>query len=244
MPDLPNQDVAVPPLHSQTTQLLPGGHWTCQVRSASSARAKWADVAQSPHECWTRLPTAMHLAGCAWLATGLAMNKAGDSCPMQARVRLGWRLHEAASDSMPVTSLCSGMRRALLYCCLFAIVFEHAAPPHLNEAPPSWPAWGLSSFAVYSGSDSSPPLGMAAGGVPQAPKVTLAGRLQMLTPLDVGWCTLASAGPVLLYTVADDLQLKTAPEVWCAPSCRPAPEGAAMLDRHHGTAWRSGLHFG
>ena len=162
---------------------------------------------------------------------------------MQARVRLGWRLHEAPSDSMPVTSLCSGMRRALLCGCLFATVFDHAAPPHLNEAPPPWPAWGLSSFAVYSGSDSSPPLGMAAGCVPQAPKFTLAGRLQMLTPLDVGWCTLTSTGPLLLYsTPADDLQLRTAPEVWCAPSCRPAPEGAAMLDRfHHGMALRAAL---
>ena len=29
-------------------------------------------------------------------------------------------------------------------------------------------------------------------------RCTVAGRLQMLTPLDVGWCTLVSLGPLLL----------------------------------------------
>ena len=72
----------------------------------------------------------------------------------------------------PFTSMRSGAHHGLL--CAASLqgdgVSQHAARPHLNEAPPPWPARGLSSFALYSGSDSAPPLGMAAGVSPAGSK--------------------------------------------------------------------------
>ena len=46
---------------------------------------------------------------------------------------------------------------------------------------------------------------------------TVAGRLQMLTPMDVGWCTLVSVEPLLQFLApAATLQLKPTPGKWCA----------------------------
>ena len=93
----------------------------CQV-APSSARCAMPTVPGhpglmflSPHECRNLLPTAMHLAVCAWLATGLAlMRRLGvlsHAGLCKAMRGLGWKLRPFA---MPVTPPRSGMQHTLL----------------------------------------------------------------------------------------------------------------------------------